>query len=175
VVVIVRLYRYKAQFNTILSSSNTNLNQSRFIRLFLLALTLLLIFLPLQTYILYLNLAFPLHAYSWKLVHGPYWGSIIKVPTGGAVLFDRWIRVACGFLIFIFFGLGKDAITMYRTWLLKLGLGKIFPNLPHAHLRMASATETGNSSKLYLLSSKARSMFRKGSQATASTLTDYST
>ena len=174
-VVIVRLYRYKAQFNTILSSSNSNLNQSRFIRLFLLAATLLLVFLPVQAYILYLNLAFPRHAYSWDIVHGPLWNSIIKVPTGGQVLFDRWIRVVCGFVIFLFFGLGKDAITMYRAWLLKLGLGKIFPSLANAYLPSTSATGSGNSSKLHLLSSKARSMlFRKGSQVTATTVSDTS-
>lgn len=31
--------------------------------------------------------------------------------------------------MFLFFGLGKDAKNMYREWLLKVGLGRVFPIL----------------------------------------------
>lgn len=45
------------------------------------------------------------------------------------VLYDRWTNLGCGLLIFFFFGLGKDAVGMYREWLVKLGLGGCFPVL----------------------------------------------
>lgn len=98
-------------------------------RLFLMSLTLIVLFLPLQFYVLYRNASFPQHPYSWNDIHGPSWWQIIKIPTGGSVIFDRWIRIALGFTIFIFFGLGKDATAMYRSWLLKIGLARIFPSL----------------------------------------------
>jgi pheromone a factor receptor len=51
------------------------------------------------------------------------------VVLPSTVLYDRWINLACGFLIFIFFGMGRDAKGMYREWLVKVGLGKLFPVL----------------------------------------------
>lgn len=98
-------------------------------RLFLMSLTLIVFFLPLQIYVLYRNASFPQHPYSWTAIHGPSWWQIIEIPTAGSVIFDRWIRIALGFTIFFFFGLGKDATVMYRDWLLKLGFGRIFHSL----------------------------------------------
>jgi pheromone a factor receptor len=45
------------------------------------------------------------------------------------VLYDRWANLACGFLVFLFFGLGRDAKNMYREWLVKMGLARLFPVL----------------------------------------------
>lgn len=45
------------------------------------------------------------------------------------VLYDRWANLACGALVFLFFGLGRDAKNMYREWLVKIGLGRLFPVL----------------------------------------------
>ena len=135
--------------------------------MFLISLTLLVVFLPLQLYILYLNLSYPRHPYSWTDVHGPSWSQIILVPTGGQVAFDRWIRVTSGFIIFLFFGIGRDALDMYCQCLVKIGLARVFPSLGqprHAH----AATSTGGGA-LGSLSSRARMIFRKGSQATTTT------
>ncbi|KAI9811963.1 MAG: a-factor receptor [Phylliscum demangeonii] len=117
VLVLIRLHKYRRQFAAILVSSHSNLNKNRFLRLFWMALILLLVLLPLQVYILCVNLSYPRHAFSWSTLHGPHWGDIVKVPTGGRVAFDRWIRVSCGFLLFLFFGLGHEAMQMYRKWL----------------------------------------------------------
>ena len=67
--------------------------------------------------------------YSWSRIHGPSWWRIILIPTVGSVTFDRWIQLAVGLTVFVFFGLGNDAMSMYRRWLIKLGFGKFFPAL----------------------------------------------
>ncbi len=85
---------------------------------------LIVVFTPLQFYILYANVSVPHHEYSWHDVHDDW--QINPIPTGGLVLFDRWIRIGIGFLVFAFFGVGEDAIKMYRSWLVKLGLARIF-------------------------------------------------
>jgi pheromone a factor receptor len=92
---------------------------------------MLVAILPLQAYIVYadIHLSFPWHAYSWSNLHSGNWNTIHRVPTKGVVFFDRWTPVASGFMIFIFFGFGRDASHMYRTACWYLGLGLCFPSI----------------------------------------------
>ena len=127
---MVRMRKYRSEFSSIITASSSNLTKSRFLRLFLLSSSLVLIFLPLQLYILYLNTSAQLLPYSWRLVHDRHtWMDIIMVPTRGFVSIDRWISVVLGIFIFLFFGLGSDATRMYRKWWVKLRLGTNFPGL----------------------------------------------
>ena len=92
--------------------------------------------------------------YSWSRIHGPSWWHIILIPTVGSVTFDRWIQLAVGLTVFVFFGLGNDAMSMYRRWLLKLGFGKVFPALRQqtqaSDRRPSTGSETGSfSSRAY--------------------------
>lgn len=64
------------------------------------------------------------------------------VPTGGVANFDLWIHIAIGFAIFFFFGIGKEALKMYRGWLLKIEFGAIFPGLHPAGTRILSTAST---------------------------------
>ena len=122
--------KYRREFSSILTASTSNLTKSRFLRLFLLSSSLVLIFLPLQLYILSLNTSAELLPYSWDLIHDRHsWMDIIMVPTHGFVSIDRWISVVLGLFIFLFFGLGSDATKMYRKWWVKLRLGTNFPGL----------------------------------------------
>ena len=118
------------------------------------SLILLAIFLPVQCYIFYRNATFPLQPYSWSIIHGKEWWDIFLIPTYGSVTFDRWVRIALGFTVFFCFGLGQDAMMMYRTWLLKMGLGRIFPKLRReqllTHMHPSSRSRFGS------YSSKAR-------------------
>jgi pheromone a factor receptor len=131
---------------------------------------MLVAILPLQAYIVYadIHLSFPWHAYSWSNLHSGNWNTIHRVPTKGVVFFDRWTPVASGFMIFIFFGFGRDASHMYRTACWYLGLGLCFPSitapddsnttplqpLPHNHVSTSTTlVET--------ISSKARWLFYK--------------
>lgn len=120
--------RYRKEFAAILSASSSGLTRSRFLRLFSMSLTLIVLGLPVQFYVLYQNTRFPLVPYSWNRIHGPGWWDIILIPTEGSVTFDRWIQLAVGFTVFVFFGLGHDMKKMYRKWLLACGLGKVFPS-----------------------------------------------
>ena len=62
--------------------------------------------------------------YSWSSIHDTQkWKEIIMIPSGGMWVYDRWIWLSCGLAVFIFFGFGKDAVNMYRTCLLAIGLG----------------------------------------------------
>lgn len=91
--------------------------------------TLILILLPIQIYTFLRNLDYGIIGYSFAAEHQADWGYIQIIPSGGQVIFDRWIRVVASYLVFLFFGLGDDALRMYRLWLRKIGLGKIFPSI----------------------------------------------
>ena len=129
VLVILRMHKYRREFAEVLTSSNSNMTKSRFMRLFWLSAVLTLTVLPTQAYVLYESSRTPFLPYSWDAIHGSEWPVVPLLPAGGKVLFDRWIQIAVGFAVFIFFGLGHDARVMYSKWLLKLGFGRMFPSL----------------------------------------------
>ncbi|WEW56429.1 a-factor receptor [Emydomyces testavorans] len=166
--VVYRLIKYKREFNYIVSTSSTT-TKSRFVRLLTLALVLLLGSYPVQMYVLYFNVtAFqPWKPFSWSEVHGPEWQKIDKYPMNGKVFFDRWIQVTAGFLLFAFFGFGRDATLMYRSFLLKLGLGRCFPGLEHPHIMGSGEGSSGSKSGSF--GSRAKMIFGKKSQGTATT------
>lgn len=156
VLLIVRLRKYRQEFGRLLSVHNTN--KSRFMRLFVMSFIMILAITPIQIFVFITNIAVPHHAFSWRGIHSEDWNTIIKVPTGGVVIYDRWLRLACGILVFMFFGTGRDAMTMYRAWLIKLGLGRVFPSLIKPH---NARSNTFASSAWAIISGKARLLFSR--------------
>ncbi|KAH9827295.1 Pheromone A receptor [Teratosphaeria destructans] len=126
--VLARLYHYRQGFASILACSNTT--NTRFMRLYIFCLVLLLPILPLEIYTLYTNVNHDQNAYSWTEAHDPKVWNIIRLQaSNGSVYWDRWIWLACGVIVFLFFGLGRDAVKMYRDSLLAIGADRIFPRL----------------------------------------------
>ncbi|KAL1967693.1 hypothetical protein VTN77DRAFT_2950 [Rasamsonia byssochlamydoides] len=131
VLVLIRLVKYRTQFSAILSSAGSSVSGPKFLRLFILSFIMILAILPLQSYVFYVNVvtSLPLQPYSWSRVHGPDWNTIPRIPTHGTVSFDRWIPIGGSISLFLFFGFGHDATAVYRSLLLKMGLGRLFPSL----------------------------------------------
>ncbi|MCJ1308184.1 a-factor receptor [Agyrium rufum] len=128
--VIYRIYRYRRDFSSIFSNSQSStLTTSRFMRLFSISLLFVLVVLPVEGYILYRNTSFPLEPYSWKANQATAWSDIILVPSYGTVEFDRWIRIALGVALFLCFGLGREMSKLYQRWAVKCGLGKFWTAL----------------------------------------------
>ncbi|PGH18279.1 hypothetical protein AJ79_00618 [Helicocarpus griseus UAMH5409] len=163
VLVIYRLFKYRQQFSCIISLSSKT-SKSRFIRLLALSLLMLLGSFPAQLYVFYSNITLsqPWIAYSWEGVHGSDWGNIEKVPMNGVVYYDRWIQVTCGFLLFAFFGFGKDATLMYRGFLIRIGLGRFFPSLEHPHI----STKASDSARFGSYGSRAKMLLTRGKSST---------
>ena len=156
---IYRLNKYRHQFADILVSSGSDYNRSRFVRLFTLSALMLLVNFPVQLYVLYVNVSYEWLPYSWSEIHSPDWYRIEMFPTAGQVFYDRWIQVAAGYSLFFFFGFGSDATLMYRSVLLKLGLGKWFPALHHPHI--SGERKGSSSSRFGSIGSRAKYAFRR--------------
>lgn len=131
-------------------------------RLYVLCMVWILAFIPTQAFVLYINLSMHRTAYSWSETHNPAaWNEIIMVPSQGTVLFDRWIWLGSGLVVFIFFGLGKEAVSMYRSGLLAVGLGKIVPSL------RGDSTRHSTSGTLSSFGSKAKTFIKRKSSVSS--------
>lgn len=171
VLVIVRLYRYRRSFSSVLQSSSTT--KSRFLRLFLLCLTWILASTPVQLYVLLRNVTVPHTPYSWRIDHDPAtFKTMFMVPSDGVVVYDRYIWLGSGVMVFLFFGMGRDAVSMYRQGLLAAGLGMILPGL-----RVQQHGSTGRrstSESLSSLGSKAKLYWKRKTSSSTATWTTNS-
>ena len=131
---IYRLIRYRRSVSSILSNSST-ITKSRYIRLFSLASGLLLVYFPLAIYTLFDTATYAQEPFSWSNVHKPGWSQRIQRLDEDEERkrfyhpIDRWCGVATGFVLFLLFGLGLEATTMYKSWLRKLGLGQCWSSM----------------------------------------------
>ncbi|KAJ5360368.1 Fungal pheromone STE3 GPCR [Penicillium concentricum] len=179
--VLIRVHKYRSDFANIIRASSSNLSKSRFLRLFFLALSMLICILPLQGYVVYndIRLSLPWHSYSWSEIHNEgAWHTIVKYPIDGTVFFDRWTPVASGFMIFIFFGFGRDATRMYRTVFWYLGLSYCFSsiepptdtnNTPSPGHASTATTLVGS------IGSRARSLFSRQKESVATFISTHGT
>jgi pheromone a factor receptor len=59
--------------------------------------------------------------YTFQELHTDW--TIDMVPTQGRIYqFDPIVAIVAGYLIFVFFGFGRDARDMYATWLQRVGI-----------------------------------------------------
>lgn len=139
------------------------MTKSRFLRLFLLAFTMLLAIIPIQSFIVYYNckIVGPWHPFSWDATHGEEFNNITKLPSHGVVFFDRWIPVVGNVLVFIFFGCGRDASKLYRAFLRWIGLGRCFSSLAHPSAASSSASSNPAASIGDSFSSRAKLLFHR--------------
>ncbi|KAI4151896.1 MAG: hypothetical protein LQ340_003216 [Diploschistes diacapsis] len=187
ILLIARIHRYRRDFSSIITSRG-GLNKSRFLRLFSAAMVMLCIVVPTQAYSLYRNLQDEITTFDWKETHNPQtWQTVIFVPTYGVVFEDRWIRVGLALPVFLCFGWGKDAKSLYKSWALLLGLDRFFPSLRpsgssapagHRNLHIGTSTTLSSASSKYPFVSKAlkllTSPFPSSPGKTTSTLSDTS-
>ena len=144
------MHRYRKNFSEVLVSANSNQTKARFLRLFRISIVLIMAVFPAEIYVLYENSVVPMEPYRWSEVHGPTWWDIVLVPSGGTVLFDRWMQIGAGLALFLFFGLGQDAKAMYRRWLVNIGLGRCFPCLYSRAANQQQSSSTTSSRSRFL-------------------------
>jgi pheromone a factor receptor len=176
--ILMGLYNYREGNGRTLASNNSGMPARKLMKLILIALILLVIYLPIQLLFIIRDWPTSLESYSWTGVHNPAtWSPIYFFPTYSfpALQYTGWTPVGASAVMFIFFGFTDHAIDLYRSWLVKLGFGKFWPSLlkPRRQSRGSGTWTTISrfSSKLDLIA-KAVNYFeggasRKSSQTTA--------
>ncbi|KFX92788.1 hypothetical protein V490_05181 [Pseudogymnoascus sp. VKM F-3557] len=150
--VISRLHRHRSSISSILSSHS--LNTSRFLRLFIMSLLLLLIYLPLNIFWFYANISqsIPLEPYSWAAAHdAATWNVIPYLPAIGVFTFDRYVPAAMALFVFAFFGTGTEARRIYAGIATACGLAKCFTRLKQERRPSKDAGEGGWLERLSLV------------------------
>ncbi|KAF2747692.1 STE3-domain-containing protein [Sporormia fimetaria CBS 119925] len=174
---LYRLYVYRCEFTVLIEARNTT--KSRFIRLFAMSFVLVVVILPYSFWVTWLFInnirKSPVRDdISWSKLHGPGWNRSVKMPSYGQVHTDKWGHIATGYLIFILFGTGKDASTVYKRMLCSMGFGKLFPSLYKAPERFSSPRLSNFSSMRSWCASygsKAKHFFSKDGSVTEMTAT----
>lgn len=131
-------------------------------RLYQMALSIITPYVPLQMAFFVINLTRTLGdlaVYDYQAIHSaidPPWRAIIFLPSwmmDFAILNQPWVAIVTTIPIVLFFGMTKEAIDIYRTFLIYLGFGTCLPSLkePYGPDRPRS---TGTSRKTWWSSSK---------------------
>lgn len=108
-------------------------------RLYFMTLAILVPYLPvlLLIFVNNMNYLLPFQPYDFGATRrgeldGFPWSAVILLPTQALdfpTLNDRYIAVLTAIPVFGFFGMSKDAINVYRGYLVALGLGRLWPVL----------------------------------------------
>lgn len=160
---IYRLWYYRREFHNLVTARNTT--KSRFLRLFIMSMIIVVLLLPYSFWILWLFASTLNEQFSWSIVHGPGWNTVIKVAGNGSIRLDKWGQVCCGYLAFIVFGTGTDANNTYKRMLCAIGLGKVFPSLCEMSKRGTSTPSSFTFARglCSTCTSKAKSLFSRNS------------
>lgn len=110
--------------------------------------------------------------FDWNRVHDlEEWKTIEMLPSGGRIVYTRYIWLASAFIVFLFFGFGRDATRMYAKGLQAVGLGRCLPFLKNNNLQTSPRTAS-HSGTINSMSSKARLVFSRKSTSSRSWATD---
>ena len=125
VLVLIVFYRKRKDVRDILHCTNSGLNLVRFSRLLILCFIIITVMLPFSIYSFVQDLSSLSPDFNFKKTHSKaLWGFIIKFDPGKPI-YSTWLYILMAYLSFFIFGLGKDALHMYSTFLRRIGLGSV--------------------------------------------------
>lgn len=123
--VLIVFYNKRKDVRDILYCTNSGLNLTRFARLLILCFVIILIMLPLSIYGLVQDIQQLNGSYNFAAIHSSaLWNVIVKVDMGQPI-YTVWIYILASYLVFLIFGLGSDALSMYQNLLRRMHLGWI--------------------------------------------------
>lgn len=117
------LIQQRRELSQLVSNHSSALSVSRFIRLLALTSVIIVVTIPLQTFLLYTNLSGGVHPYiSWANVHEGF-GFVLQVTeaelamlpnsTVQGVYVGNWMYPVAGLVFFVFFGVNTDLKEQY--------------------------------------------------------------
>lgn len=118
-------FQKRRDVKDLLRCTNSGLTLRRFSRLLIFSLLIMFITCPFAIYVFASDMnTYEMTTFSWPETHDQYWGHIFKLDFGTKLLSSRIIDIVLSVISFLLFGLGTDALEMYRKFLVRLGLKK---------------------------------------------------
>lgn len=127
--VLFTFYKRRKDVQDILHCTNSGLNLARFSRLLIFCLVILLVMFPFSLYTFAVDLKDLTGDYSFSETHAKETWDIIYKFDPGKPIYNVWLYVLMSYLVFLIFGLGKDAVKMYVKFFRAIGLGSIIDTI----------------------------------------------
>ncbi|CUM67426.1 uncharacterized protein PRCAT00005122001 [Priceomyces carsonii] len=121
VLLLRKYFQKRKDVKDILRCTNSGLNAKRFARLLIFSLLIVLVLAPLTTYYFVADALSFKGKFSWKETHNEYWDFIYFFDVGYSVTYGNFINIGLSIITFILFGLGSDALDLYKSMFRKLG------------------------------------------------------
>lgn len=117
---VLTLYKYfqkRKDVKDILKCTNSGLNLKRFARLLIFSFLIVFALTPLSIYYFAQKVSYIEYPFHWDEVHGPDWSDIYYADFGFFAIVDRLVNSSLSIVAFLLFGLGTDALKMYKSFL----------------------------------------------------------
>lgn len=169
---IVYYIKKRRDARDLLKCTNSGLNIKKFARLLTFSLIILLTSCPLAIFYFVLNEANFRGPFSWSETHYEFWSETVFFQLDPKTFYDRWIALALSIAAFVLFGLGTDAVNMYRSILIMLKFDHVFnirdPTIPLGTVRQLLGQSQGTGQSAF----KTVSEVSGTTVLTGSTITD---
>lgn len=121
---ILEYIRKRRDLNDLLKCSNSGLNTKKFARLIIFSLIIIVVLSPVVLIGFYNDLANASRQVESVHINDPGWNTIFYINGGTKPIVQRMIEIVLSFCAFFLFGLGSEAINMYRRIFVSLGFIK---------------------------------------------------
>ena len=145
-VMLWRLARYKKRVRGLVGSNVLQMSVARFARLAVFALVLALLYVPAAFFTLSINPNHQFYPYNWAAMHDADAWRLDAIPRNPATSaaaaaaaaarsgrfgVDRCLAIGTGLLVFAVFGVGRETLALYCSWIATLaGLARQLAALP---------------------------------------------
>ncbi|CDK26514.1 unnamed protein product [Kuraishia capsulata CBS 1993] len=124
---LIVYFKKRKYASDILLCTNSGLSVRKFARLLGFCFLIILALFPLAIYRLYRTISTATSKFDWKETHDKLlWPIILYLPYDPLQELDKWSYLCVAFLTFLLFGIGADALAVYKKYLVKMGLGFLF-------------------------------------------------
>lgn len=122
VLVLYSYFKKRRDILDILRCTNSGLNFKRFARLLIFSLLIVLVLTPFVIHNLVSDIPLYKMPFRWSEVHNNDWGTKYAMQGSDSQLTPQITDICLSALTFLLFGLGSDAIVMYKSAFAKVGL-----------------------------------------------------
>lgn len=122
--VIIEYIRKRRDLNDLLKCSNSGLNTRKFARLIIFSMIIIVVLSPVVLVGFYYDLVNASRYKDSVHINDPGWNNIFYINGGARSIVQRLIEIVLSFCAFFLFGLGTEALNMYRNIFTSIGLIK---------------------------------------------------
>ncbi|KAI0462393.1 hypothetical protein LJB42_003885 [Komagataella kurtzmanii] len=132
---LYQFFMRRKDASDLMKCSNSGLTLRRFCRLLVFCIMVILIMLPVSIYTFVVDVRYALPHFSWSEIHDPdLWIGLVIPDDSVKPIYDRWIYPLLTFATFLIFGLGTEAVSMYKRVLVFLGIHGLYRKVVRKNL-----------------------------------------